>query len=121
MRLFLHRLHIIGFFTSVIYDQLQAIAPRIREQENMAARGIAFQPVAHQAVKTVESLAQVGGASRHVNPRGRSKPEHHLRPVQYSQQALQRLRIESSIHFDPTPSSQFNNQDAVADFPLSMS
>ena len=40
---------------SVIYEELQAVVSRICEQKNMAARGIAFQPVAHQTVKTVES------------------------------------------------------------------
>src|SRR5260370_39652160 len=52
---------------SVIYEELQAVVSRICEQKNMAARGIAFQPVAHQTVKTVESLAHVGRACSHVN------------------------------------------------------
>ncbi len=95
---------------SVIDDQLQAIAPRICEQKNMAARRIAFQPVAHQTVKTVESLAHIGGASSHVNPRRRSEPEHRLRPVQYGQKALQCPRIESTAHFDPAPASRLNHQ-----------
>jgi hypothetical protein len=33
--------------TAVINDQLQAVAPRICEEEGMSAGGIAFQPVAH--------------------------------------------------------------------------
>ena len=99
---------------SVIYDQLQAIAPRICEQKNMAARGIAFQPVAHQTVKTVESLAHVRGARGHVNPRGRPKSEHRLRLVQYAQQALQCRRIESTAHFNSTPASRLNHQNTIA-------
>ncbi len=79
----------------------------------MAARGVAFQPLAHQTVKTVEPLAHVGGPGGHVDPRGRSKPEHRLRPVQYSQQALQCPRIESTTHFDPTPASRLNHKCAI--------
>src|ERR1700736_6244700 len=99
---------------AVIYDQLKAIAPRICEEEGMAARRVAFQPVADQTVKTVESLPQIGGARGHIDPRGRPKSEHGLRPVQYDQQALQRSRIESTMHFDPTPASRFNYQYTVA-------
>jgi hypothetical protein len=38
----------------VIDQQLQAIAPRIAEQENVAALGIAAQMVAHQTVQTIK-------------------------------------------------------------------
>ena len=99
---------------SVIYDQLQAIAPRIGEQKHMAALRIASQPVAHQTVKTVESLPHIGGARSHVNPRGRPKPEHRLRPVQYGQQALQCPRIKCATHFDPTTASQLDHQNTIA-------
>src|ERR1700694_334587 len=61
---------------AVIYDQLKAIAPRICEEKGMAARRVAFQPVAHQTVKTVESLPQISGARGHVDPRGRPKSKH---------------------------------------------
>ena len=80
----------------------------------MAACGIAFQPIADQTVKTIESLPQIGGAGGHVDPRGRSKPEHRLQPVQYGQQPLQRSHIESSPHFDPTATSQLNHQNTIA-------
>lgn len=79
----------------------------------MAARGVAFQPLAHQTVKTVEPLAHVGCAGGHVDPRGRPKPEHRLRPIQYCQQALQCPRIESTMHFDPTPASRLNHKCAI--------
>ena len=96
---------------SVIHDQLQAIAPRIREKKHMAALRIAAQMIAHQPVKAIEVLAHVRCAGCHIDPRRRSKPEHRLRPVQYGQQALQRPRIESTMHFDPTPASQLNHQN----------
>src|SRR3954466_8334574 len=38
------------------------------EQEDVAARGIAFQPLPHQAVKTVEPLAHVCCTQAHVDP-----------------------------------------------------
>src|SRR5262249_40396827 len=74
------------------------------------ARGIAFQPVAHQAVKSVEPLAHVGRTQGHVNPGGRPKPEHCLGPVQDSQQSLQSPRIESSPHLDPTPTTRLDHK-----------
>src|SRR5580658_7531992 len=64
----------------VIYQQLQAIAPRIREQENVAALGIAAQMVTHQTVQTIKSLAHVRGSGRHVDPRRWPKSEHHPIP-----------------------------------------
>src|ERR1700685_2930146 len=64
----------------VIYQQLQAIAPRIGEQENVAALGIAAQMVAHQTVQTVKSLAHVRGSGGHVDPRRWPKAEHHPIP-----------------------------------------
>src|ERR1700684_3171001 len=64
----------------VIYQQLQAIAPRIREQENVAALGIAAQMVAHQTVQTIKSLAHVRGSGRHVDPRRWPKSEHRHTP-----------------------------------------
>src|SRR5216684_3340658 len=63
----------------VIYQQLQAIAPRIAEQETVAALGIAAQMVAHQTVQTIKSLAHVRGSGGHVDPRRWPKSEH--RPI----------------------------------------
>jgi hypothetical protein len=63
----------------VIYQQLQAIAPRIAEQENVAALRIAAQMVAHQTVQTIKSLAHVRGSGGHVDPRRWPKSEH--RPI----------------------------------------
>src|SRR5260370_26287016 len=63
----------------VIYQQLQAIAPRIGEQENVAALGIAAQMVAHQTVQTIKSLPHVRGSGGHVDPRRWPKSEH--RPI----------------------------------------
>src|SRR5260370_5326023 len=63
----------------VIYQQLQAIAPRIAEQENVPALGIAAQMVAHQTVQSVKSLAHVRGSGGHVDPRRWPKSEH--RPI----------------------------------------
>src|ERR1017187_7735667 len=63
----------------VIYQQLQTIAPRIGEQENVAALGIAAQMVAHQTVQTIKSLAHVRGSGGHVDPRCWPKSEH--RPI----------------------------------------
>ncbi len=42
------------------YQKFQPVAARICEEEGMAARGIAFQPIADQTVKTIESLPQIG-------------------------------------------------------------
>src|SRR6202161_3769105 len=63
----------------VVYQQLQAIAPRIGEQENVAALGIAAQMVAHQTVQSIKSLAHVRGSRGHVDPRRWPKSEH--RPI----------------------------------------
>src|SRR6202451_583186 len=60
----------------VVYQQLQAIAPRIGEQENVAALGIAAQMVAHQTVQSIKSLAHVRGSRGHVDPRRWPKSEH---------------------------------------------
>src|SRR5664279_4036830 len=64
----------------VIYQQLQPIAPRIGEQEDVAALGIARQMVAHQTVQTIKSLAHVRGSGRHVDPRRWPKSEHRPTP-----------------------------------------
>src|ERR1035438_6982024 len=64
----------------VIYQQLQAIAPRIGEQENVAALGIAAQMVAHQTVQTIKSLPHIRGSGRHVDPRRWPKSEHRPTP-----------------------------------------
>src|SRR3954451_18378868 len=40
---------------TVIHDQFQAVAPRIRENENVPALGSAAQMIAHQTVETTES------------------------------------------------------------------
>jgi hypothetical protein len=63
----------------VIYQQLQTIAPRIGEQENVAALRIAAQMVAHQTVQTIKSLPHVRGSGGHVDPRRWPKSEH--RPI----------------------------------------
>lgn len=65
----------------VIYQQLQAIAPRIGEQENVAALGIAAQMVAHQTVQTIKSLAHVRGSGGNVDPRRWPKSEHSPYPL----------------------------------------
>src|SRR6516225_3619761 len=64
----------------VIYQQLQAIAPRVGEQENMAALGIAAQMIAHQTIQTIKSLAHVRGSGGHVDPRRWPKSEHRPTP-----------------------------------------
>src|ERR1700688_5051827 len=64
----------------VIDQQLQAIAPRIAEQENVAALRIAAQMVAHQTVQTIKSLAHVRGSGGHVDPRRWPKSEHRPTP-----------------------------------------
>src|SRR5215469_10156364 len=64
----------------VIDQQLQAIAPRIAEQENMAALGIATQMIAHQTVQTVKPLAHVRSSGGHVDPRRWPKSEHRPTP-----------------------------------------
>ena len=66
--------------------------------------------IAHQPVQTIEILPHIRGAGRHINPRRRSKPEHRLRPVHNRQQPLQSRGIESTMHFNPPPVSQFNHQ-----------
>ena len=53
--------------------------------KNMAAFRIAAKTIAHQAVEAVEILRHVRRSGSDINPRRRSKPEHRLRPVQYSQ------------------------------------
>src|SRR6266481_2026039 len=63
----------------VIYQQLQTIAPRIGEQENVAALRIAAQMVAHQTVQTIKSLPHVRGSGGQVDPRRWPKSEH--RPI----------------------------------------
>jgi hypothetical protein len=80
----------------------------------MAAFRIAAQMIAYQTIEPVEALPHVRRAGCDINPCRRSKPEHRLRHVQYGQQALQRSRIESPTHFDPTPASQLNNQNTIA-------
>jgi len=105
---------------SVIDEKLQAIASRVREKKHMAAFRIAAQMIAYQPVEAIEVLAHVSCASRHVDPRRRSKPEHRLHPVQYGQQAFQRLRIEATIHFDSTPASQLNSQHAIVSLAVCM-
>lgn len=42
---------------SVIHNELQAVASRIREQENVAALRSAAQMIAHQTVEPIEMLA----------------------------------------------------------------
>jgi len=99
---------------SVVYQKLQAVAPRIREKENMAARRIAAQMIAHQPVETIEILAHVRRAGCNIDPRRRSKPEHRLDPVQHGQQTFQRSRVESTTHFDPASASRLNYQNTRA-------
>jgi hypothetical protein len=64
----------------VIYQQLQAIAPRIGEQENVAALRITAQMIAHQTAQTIKSLAHVRGSDGHVDPRRWPKSEHRPTP-----------------------------------------
>src|ERR1035438_1250320 len=78
----------------VIYQQLQAIAPRIGEQENVAALGIAAQMVAHQTVQTIKSLAHVRGSGGHVDPRRWPKSEHH--PIPMSNTVSRRSSVAAS-------------------------
>lgn len=73
---------------AVIDDQFQAVAPCIRENENVAALRSAAQMIANQTVEPIEVLAHVRRAGGDIDPRRRSKPKHRLRPVQYGQQAL---------------------------------
>lgn len=73
---------------AVIDDQFQAVAPCIRENENVAALRSAAQMIAHQTVEPIEVLAHVRRAGCDIDPRRRAKPKHRLRPVQYGQQAL---------------------------------
>src|SRR3954451_22421817 len=63
---------------TVIHDQFQAVAPRIRENENVPALRSAAQMIAHQTVETIEVLAHVRRAGCNIYPRRRSKPEHRL-------------------------------------------
>src|SRR6202046_3969306 len=63
----------------VIYQKLQGMAPRISEQETVAALGIAAQMVAHQTVQSIKCLAHVRGSGGHVDPRRWPKSEH--RPI----------------------------------------
>src|SRR5215471_13047330 len=78
----------------VIYQQLQAIAPCIGEQEHVAALGIAAQMVAHQTVQTIKSLAHVRGSGGHVDPRRWPKSEH--RPYTLSNTASSRSSVAPS-------------------------
>lgn len=73
---------------AIIDDQFQAVAPCIRENENVAALRSAAQMIANQTVEPIEVLAHVRRAGCDIDPRRRSKPKHRLRPVQYGQQAL---------------------------------
>src|SRR3954451_22421818 len=99
---------------TVIHDQFQAVAPRIRENENVPALRSAAQMIAHQTVETIEVLAHVRRAGCNIYPRRRSKPEHRLRPVQYGHQPLQRSCIKAATHFDPASAAQLNHQNTIA-------
>src|ERR1039457_4540292 len=90
---------------SVIYEKLQAIASRIRENKYMAAFRIAVQMIAYQAVEAIEAFSHVCRAGCNIYPRRRSKPKHRLRPVQYGQQTFQCSRIKSTTYFYPTSAS----------------
>src|ERR1700745_108675 len=68
----------------VIDQELQPIAPRIGEQEDMAALRIAGQAVAHQTVQTIESFAHVRGSGGYVDPRRWPKSEHRPTPCPIS-------------------------------------
>ena len=78
----------------VIYQQLQAIAPRIAEQENVAAHRIAAQMVAHQTVQTIKSPAHVRGSGGYVDPRCWPKSEH--RPYPFSNTVSRRSSVAAS-------------------------
>ncbi len=82
---FLGQLHIIRDVTSVIYEKLKTVAPRVGEKENVAALRIAAQMIAYQSIEPIKVLTHVRRAGSHINPRRRSKPEHRLRLVQYGQ------------------------------------
>src|SRR5579863_7608371 len=99
---------------AVIDDQLQAVAPCIRENENVAALRSATQMIAHQTVEPIEVLAHIGRAGCDIDTCRRSKPKHRLRSFQYGQQALQGSRIEPATHFNSTPAAQLDYQNTLA-------
>src|SRR5579862_3706686 len=98
---------------AVIDDQLQAVAPCIRENENVAALRSAAQMIAHQTVEPIEVLAHVRRAGCDIDTCRRPKSKHRLRPVQYGQQALQGSRIEPATHFNSSPAAQLNHQNTL--------
>ena len=55
---------------------LDAIAPPVAEQKQIAGERIAFEMLHHQAVKPIETAAQIHRGGGHKNPGGACHSQH---------------------------------------------
>ncbi len=61
-------------------------------------------------VQALEPLAHVGDPGGQVDPRGWTQSKHGLRPLQYTHQALERIRVKIRMYLDPAPARQHHSQ-----------
>ena len=91
---------------SIPDEDLQPIALRVAEQEQVPAQGLARQSIPDQTVQPFEPLAPVGDPGGQIDPCGWTQSKHRLHPLPYTHQALERTRIKIRMHLDPAPARQ---------------
>jgi len=83
---------------SIPDEDLQPIALRVAEQEQVPAQGLARQSIPDQTVQPFEPLAPVGDPGGQIDPCGWTQSKHRLHPLQYTHQALERTRIKIRMY-----------------------
>jgi hypothetical protein len=63
-----------------------------------------------QTVQPLEPLAHVGDPGCQIDPCGWPQSKHGLYPLQYTHQALERIRIKIRMYFDPARARQHHGQ-----------
>src|SRR5205814_1001860 len=79
-------------------EYLQPIALGVAEQEQVPAQGLTRQSIPDQTVQPLEPLAHVGDPGCQIDPCGWPQSKHGLYPLQYTHQALERIRIKIRLY-----------------------
>ncbi|MFZ3263800.1 MAG: hypothetical protein WA172_07355, partial [Terriglobales bacterium] len=91
-------------------EDLQPIALGVAEQEQVPAQRLTGQSIPDQTVQPFEPLAHVGDPGGQIDSCGWTQSKHGLCPLQYTHQALKRVRIKISMYLDPAPARQYDGQ-----------
>ena len=98
---------------SVPNEDLQPIALAVAEQEQVPAKRLTRQTIPDQTVQPLEPLAHVGDSGSQIDPCGWTQSKHGLHPLQCIHQALERIHIKITLHFDPAIARQHHGQPAT--------